>query len=93
MLTRCASSEVIERPGVWRRTVLVACPGLLRIHHELVIHISIYMKAKTTKEREAEPVGIVISRGARTDPAPLIRAFEWGPAPELSSASQDHRAA
>jgi hypothetical protein len=40
-----------------------------------------------------EPVGIVISRGLRTDPAPLIRAFEWGPAPELTPATQDHKAA
>jgi hypothetical protein len=55
-------------------------------------HISIYMKAKATETRELEPVGIVISRGLRTEPAPMILAFEWGPAPELP-ASQDHKAA
>lgn len=52
-----------------------------------------HMKAKTTQTREMEPVGIVISRGLRTEPAPMILAFEWGPAPELSPANQDHKAA
>jgi hypothetical protein len=30
----------------------------------------------------AEPVGIVISRGDRTEPAPRFVAFVWGPAPD-----------
>jgi hypothetical protein len=30
----------------------------------------------------AEPVGIVISRGDRAEPAPRFVAFVWGPAPE-----------
>jgi hypothetical protein len=51
------------------------------------------MKAKTREDREVEPMGIVISRGLRSEPAPLILAFEWGPAPELAPASQDHKAA
>ena len=52
-----------------------------------------YMKAKAKENLKTEPVGIVISRGLRTEPAPLFLAFEWGPAPELSPSSQDHRAA
>jgi hypothetical protein len=55
--------------------------------------LHIYMKAKTTKNHEGEPVGIVISRGSRSEPAPIIQAFEWGPAPELSPVAQDHKAA
>lgn len=51
------------------------------------------MKGKPTENRELEPIGIVISRGLRTEPAPLILAFEWGPAPELTPASQDNKAA
>jgi hypothetical protein len=51
-----------------------------------------YMKVKTP-DNEMEPVGIVISRGLRTEPAPLILAFEWGPAPESTPVSQDHKAA
>lgn len=29
-----------------------------------------------------EPMGIVISRGKRDEPAPAFRAYVWGPAPE-----------
>jgi hypothetical protein len=81
---------------VWRRTVLVADPSLLSYLGSLArtdLPAHIYMKAKTTKSHETEPVGIVISRGLRTEPAPLILAFEWGLAPDLSPTSQDHKAA
>lgn len=56
-------------------------------------HFYSNMKAKPTENREMEPIGIVISRGLRTEPAPLILAFEWGPAPEIAGANQDHKAA
>lgn len=29
-----------------------------------------------------EPLGIVISRGARDEPRPAFSAYVWGPAPE-----------
>lgn len=32
-----------------------------------------------------EPIGIVISRGLRDEPAPVVRAYVWGPAPELDA--------
>lgn len=51
------------------------------------------MKGKTTEHHDAEPIGIVISRGLRTEPTPVILAFEWGPAPENAPASQDNKAA
>lgn len=51
------------------------------------------MKGKTTEHHEGEPIGIVISRGLRTEPTPVILAFEWGPAPENVPASQDNKAA
>ena len=51
------------------------------------------MKGKTTEYHEAEPIGIVISRGLRTEPTPVILAFEWGPAPETAPASHDNKAA
>lgn len=34
---------------------------------------------------EDEPIGIVISRGLRDEPAPVVRAYVWGPAPELDA--------
>lgn len=79
---------------MWRRTVLVAGPSPLRLYESVISSEHIfYMKAKITDSREMEPVGIVISRGLRTEPAPVILAFEWGPAPELSPVTQDHQAA
>ena len=33
----------------------------------------------------AEPMGIVISRGDRAEPAPMFWAYVWGPAPEPES--------
>jgi hypothetical protein len=53
----------------------------------------LYMKAKKEDLTQTEPVGIVISRGSRAEPAPLIHAFVWGPAPELTPVPQDTRAA
>ena len=34
---------------------------------------------------EAEPVGIVISRGSRGDAEPKFSAYVWGPAPETAT--------
>jgi hypothetical protein len=40
--------------------------------------------AKISKqELEQEPVGIVISRGSRAEPAPRLLAYVWGPAPDM----------
>ncbi len=43
-------------------------------------------------ETEIEPVGIVISRGSRAEPAPKFSAYIWGPVPE-ASADEASRAA
>jgi hypothetical protein len=40
------------------------------------------MKESASTTREQEPVGIVISRGSRAEPAPRVSAYVWGPAPE-----------
>ncbi|MEP7344803.1 MAG: hypothetical protein ABI877_06040 [Gemmatimonadaceae bacterium] len=32
--------------------------------------------------QEEEPMGIVISRGSRAEPAPRVWAYVWGPVPE-----------
>ncbi|HKO14706.1 MAG TPA: hypothetical protein VJU87_00610 [Gemmatimonadaceae bacterium] len=42
---------------------------------------------------EQEPMGIIISRGARNDQRPVFTAFVWGPAPELTPTSKDNKAA
>ena len=51
------------------------------------------MKPISEELRQTEPVGIVISRGSRAEPAPAILAFVWGPAPELTPVPQDTNAA
>ena len=40
--------------------------------------------AEIRRDAEIEPVGIVISRGSRAEPAPKFLAYVWGPAPEAS---------
>jgi hypothetical protein len=83
-----------ERPGALRRTVLVACPGLaLSSFAPADQALLLYMKNSKENSRQDEPVGIVISRGSRAEPAPIFRAFVWGPAPELAPVPQDTKAA
>lgn len=38
-------------------------------------------KAREIPESE-EPIGIIISRGDRTEQRPIFSAYIWGPAPE-----------
>lgn len=40
------------------------------------------MKANSTKPAEQEPIGIVISRGPRTEHVPTFLAYVWAPDPE-----------
>lgn len=39
-------------------------------------------KIRESGERD-EPIGIIISRGDRAEPLPVISAYVWGPAPEI----------
>jgi hypothetical protein len=50
---------------------------------------------KDRKEAEldsSEPLGIIISRGDRTEPIPVFSAYIWGPVPD-APADSAHRAA
>jgi hypothetical protein len=38
-------------------------------------------KIRETPEQD-EPIGIIISRGDRTEQRPVFSAYIWGPAPE-----------
>jgi hypothetical protein len=51
------------------------------------------MKSSSEKSYQDEPVGIVISRGSRAEPAPIFHSFVWGSAPELTPVPQDTKAA
>ena len=50
------------------------------------------MKTSVRTSGDEEPVGIVISRGSRAEPAPRFVAYIWGPAPEPDN-EPDTRAA
>lgn len=39
------------------------------------------MKKTRVKPETFEPIGIVISRGERSEPVPIVREYVWGPAP------------
>ncbi|HUR91113.1 MAG TPA: hypothetical protein VMY38_00415 [Gemmatimonadaceae bacterium] len=36
---------------------------------------------KTSLPDKYEPIGIVISRGERSEPVPVVLEYVWGPAP------------
>jgi hypothetical protein len=40
------------------------------------------MKKDSKDNVPSEPIGIVISRGDRTEPTPMFSAYIWGPVPE-----------
>lgn len=41
-----------------------------------------FMKKNRKDNVSNEPIGIVISRGDRTEPTPVFSAYIWGPVPE-----------
>jgi hypothetical protein len=51
------------------------------------------MKATKKLNSHQEPVGIVISQGAHTEPAPTLFAYVWGPAPEVSDEPREAKVA
>ena len=51
------------------------------------------MKASKKPKSYEEPVGIVISQGARTEPIPTLFAYVWGPAPEVTDEPREAKVA
>ena len=41
-----------------------------------------FMKKDRKDTNSSEPMGIVISRGDKTEPTPVFAAYIWAPAPE-----------
>ena len=42
--------------------------------------------------KKPEPIGIVISRGDKTEPTPVFSAYIWGPVPEEATDSSTRAA-
>ena len=40
------------------------------------------MKKDRKEIESSEPLGIIISRGDKTEPTPLFSAYIWGPVPD-----------
>ena len=40
------------------------------------------MKKDRKETTQSEPLGIIISRGDKTEPTPVFSAYIWGPVPE-----------
>lgn len=45
------------------------------------------MKKDRKETNSSEPLGIVISRGDKTEPTPVFAAYIWAPAPEQAEES------
>lgn len=43
------------------------------------------MKKDRKEAVSSEPLGIIISRGDRTEPTPVFSAYIWGPVPDVTS--------
>ena len=50
------------------------------------------MKKDRKESTPSEPLGIIISRGDKTEPTPVFSAYIWGPVPETEQETA-HRAA
>jgi hypothetical protein len=50
-------------------------------------------RSKPKKQREQEPVGIVISDGPVRDTPPVFSAYVWGPAPQQTRKGAGPKAA
>ena len=45
------------------------------------------MKKDRKEVVSSEPLGIIISRGDKTEPTPIFSAYIWGPVPEATTDS------
>jgi hypothetical protein len=50
------------------------------------------MKKDRKDTNSSEPMGIVISRGDKTEPTPVFAAYIWAPAPEEISDTETRAA-
>lgn len=54
---------------------------------------AVVQPAAATTTMDAEPVGIVISRGDREQPVPAFWAYVWGAAPKVAKRTRKSKAA
>jgi hypothetical protein len=49
---------------------------------EGIHQLRVRMKKDRKETGSSEPIGIIISRGDRTEPTPVFSAYIWGPVPD-----------
>ena len=51
---------------------------------KVIVNPSLRVSMKKDRKEivSSEPVGIIISRGDKTEPTPLFSAYIWGPVPD-----------
>ena len=47
-----------------------------------IYQVRVRMKKDRKENSGSEPIGIIISRGDRTEPTPAFSAYIWGPVPD-----------
>ena len=47
-----------------------------------IYQVRVRMKKDRKDNGSSEPLGIIISRGDRTEPTPVFSAYIWGPVPD-----------
>jgi hypothetical protein len=50
--------------------------------HCSIHQVRVRMKKDRKENESSEPLGIIISRGDRTEPTPVFSAYIWGPVPD-----------
>ncbi len=62
--------------------------AFLRVKQQVTPNQSESRMKKDRKEiASSEPIGIIISRGDKTEPTPVFSAYIWGPVPDASQDS------
>jgi hypothetical protein len=61
--------------------------------HNRIYKARVGMKKDRKDIGTSEPMGIIISRGDRTEPTPVFSAYVWGPVPDAEVADTATRAA
>ena len=60
--------------------------------HVGTIHSETSMKKDRKGAVSSEPLGIIISRGDKTEPTPVFSAYIWGPVPDEATESETRAA-
>jgi hypothetical protein len=80
--------EVVDWQSLAHDILLGMSGAFYRAEQQVTPNQSESRMKKDRKEiASSEPIGIVISRGDKTEPTPVFSAYIWGPVPDASQDS------